>query len=238
MKIFKEILGGSIVASLVVFSGFVALEAQIAGASDGGSTSPDTDVATITQVVAEGLTISDGANVTMSRTLAFTGASTATGSTSWVVATNAQAGYRLDVEAAGNTCAGTDILCNESADEAFTDYTEAVANVPESWSVANAYEFGFSAITGSGATTVNTTVYGTPAGGTDCATGAAGHINDTGLNYIGFNAATKIEIASSSDATIAAGEQTIICFASEQNGTALAPVGTYIATTTATATSL
>jgi len=221
MKILKEILGSSLIASLVAFSGFVALEAQIVAASHGGApTDPDTDVVLINQTVTSGITISDGADVTMSQAIS-TGANTAVGTTSWTVITNDTAGYTLAITAEDHaSCASNDALCDIATGNSFTDRSTVLST----WSVTNAYEFGFSAF-GS-----DNTGWGT---GSLCE--SATNVPSTSLLYSGLSQGTGIQIASSTTVTPVAGTATTVCFAAEQAGV-FAPSGTYQATTTGTAT--
>jgi len=143
--------------------------------------------------------------------------SSAVGSTTWSVTTNNPAGYTLTVNASAAPA-----LSDSGTGEAFTDYTEAVAGVKETWSVSNGYEFGFSGLG------LHVSGYGTD---TDCID--AENVPSTGLLWEGFNGTTQIELASST--SVASGVSTSICVATEQD-TLLAPSGSYSATITATAT--
>jgi len=144
---------------------------------------------------------------------------TAVGSTTWTVTTDNPAGYSLSVKASASPA-----LTDSGAGNSFADYTETVAGSPETWSVTNAYEFGFSAF---GA---DVDGYGTD---TDCAAGF--NVPSATLLWEGFST-TDIEIASSSASTVS-GTDSTLCVATEQD-TVFAPSGTYTATITATAVAL
>jgi len=197
--------------TLIVVGMLPALEPVIASA--------DTDDVVVTQVVDSGISITTPDDVSMSRHLSLT-ANTATASTTWNVKTTNAAGYTLDVHASTDPA-----MNNATTSESFTDYTGASTSTPETWSVSNAYEFGFS-------------VHGDDMTGgfgsdTDCIAGDA-DTPSTDLNWMGFNGTTDIEIATNANATTQSGTDTTVCFATEQNSV-YAPSGTYTATITATA---
>lgn len=176
------------------------------------------------------ISISDGANVSMS-SMSSTN-STSTGSTFWTVITDNLAGYKLEIAAsATSTC--TYYLCNNSSGESFSDYAEASGTTPETWNTASGrYEFGFSAY-GIDAPT------GTWGTAKDCGSGTTINQNQ---KYRGFNNSTDsgpetVQIASRSSRTDSSGISTYFCLAAVQSNT-YAPSGTYTATTTATATAL
>lgn len=94
------------------------------------------DSITVSVSVLEAISISSPADVSMSPDIAGTGSSD--GSADWTVTTNWSNGWKLDVEA-------STAPAMQSAADSFADYTEAVAGVPESWSVTSTdSEFGFS----------------------------------------------------------------------------------------------
>lgn len=202
--------------ALLVMVGFAFLEPAV-------TSGQVTDNVTITQGVTSGITISDGANITM--TSLSTSQNTAVGSTSWTVTTNNAAGYSLTVFASSAPA-----LARGGGGGNIADYTPAVSETPETWSVASgAVEFGFSAL----GTNVNTTTWGTDA---DCI--AAANVPSTTLKWRDFDlTASSDTIASTSSPTTTSGATTTMCVATEQNGT-FAQSGTYTATVTATATSL
>lgn len=178
------------------------------------------------------ISISDGANVSMS-SMSSTN-STSTGSTFWTVITDNTAGYKLEIAASATTTYScTYYLCNHSTGESFSDYAESSGTTPEVWNTANGqYEFGFSAY----GTDVPTATWGTAQ---DCGSGTT--INQS-QNYRGFNNSADsgpetVQIATRSSRTGASGVSTYFCLAAVQSNV-YAPSGTYTATTTATATAL
>ena len=179
----------------------------------------DSDNVVVSLTVDSGISISDASNTSMSPNLSVSN-DTSTGSTSWTVTTNDNAGYTLAVKATSSPA-----LQNTATSDAFDDYSEAVSGTPDSWSVdSGKYEFGFSSY----GTDVSTATWGS--GGT-CGSGDPG---TTSMNYLGFTTSDK-QIASRATTTPYAGVDTTVCFGAEQN-TVFAPSGTYQATVVATAT--
>lgn len=177
------------------------------------------DPITVTQSVTSGISISSPSDINL--TALSTTQNSAVGSAAWTVTTNNQAGYTLTLNASTDPA-----LQQTSPAEQFTDYSEAVANTPETWSVSSAYEFGFSAR----GSDVPTGTWGTD---TDCIAGA--DVPSATLNWRGFNGTTTIQIASASSETSVSGTASTMCVATEQDSV-FAPSGTYTATITATAT--
>ena len=183
------------------------------------SAAVDTDDVIVTLDVTAGITISDGANVTMDPNIGIVSDSSI-GSSSWLVKTNALNGYTLAVKASTTPAL-------KSGTESFADYTEGTSGIPEAWSVGvGDKEFGFPAY----GTDTTTGTWGTAQ---SC--GAAG-IPDAAQYYVGFTTSDKT-IATRALVTPTAGITTTICFAAEQNAV-YAASGTYTATITATATTL
>jgi len=147
----------------------------------------------------------------------------AVGSTTWTIITDNAAGYTLTV-----TASSSPALVDDNTGKSFADYTEASAGVPETWSVSNAYEFGFSAIGN------NVTSYGSDTE-SNCIDGA--DVPSSGLLWEGFSGATGIQIANSTSRTLPTGTDSTLCVATEQ-ATVFAPSGSYQATTTVTALTL
>ncbi|NVN97195.1 hypothetical protein HXX01_03115 [Candidatus Nomurabacteria bacterium] len=182
-----------------------------------GVSQPDNVIVTLT--VDEGITISDGANVTMVPNIGVA-SNGSIGSSSWIVRTNSTAGYTLAVKASTAPAL-------KSGTNAFEDYTETVGGTPDLWSVpAGSKEFGYSAY----GTDTPTATWGTSA---SC--GAAG-LPAVAQKYVGFSTSDKI-IATRNTVTATTGVTTNICFAAEQD-TIYAASGVYTATITATATTL
>jgi len=210
-KIIKEMMkvsGLVVIMSSFVFSGYAVWEPVRVVAAE------DSDEVVVNQTVTSGITISSPNDITMTA-LTLT-QDTAVGSTAWTVITNNQAGYSLTVQASAAPA-----LVDSGTSESFADYT---STGKETWSVSNAYEFGWSAYGD------DVTGHGTD---TDCIEGA--DVPSTGLTWEGFDGATPIQMASSTSETNMAGTSTAICVATEQH-TVFAPSGSYSATLTATAT--
>lgn len=180
-----------------------------------------TDQVVVTLTVDAGISITSPVDTSMSQNLGVS-ANTATASTTWNVKTNNVLGYTLAVNASTSPAM-------QSSSSTIPDYTPAVANTPETWSVTSGtYEFGYSAF----GSRVSTGTWGTDS---DC-NGAT--INDfsTGLKYQNFATATR-QIATYSATTTTAGDDTTVCYAVQQNGSYI-PSGTYTARITATAVTL
>ncbi len=215
MKQNLKITVASLMASiLVVGVGFYLAEPTI--------TSAVTDNVIVTQAVTTGITISDGADITM--TALSTSQNTAVGTSTWTVTTNNAAGYNLTVYASTAPA-----LARSGGGGNIVDYTPSVAETPETWSVSSAAEFGWSAR----GTNVNTTTYGTDS---DCIAGA--DVPSAGLKWRDFDlTGSADEIATTSSPTTTSGAATSLCVATEQAGT-FASSGTYTATITGTALAL
>jgi hypothetical protein len=218
-KIVTKKINKKIVISIFsVFSFFILL--QFYPIIETVTAASATDNVIVTLDVTAGITISNGADVTMAPNLGVA-ADQSIGTSSWIVRTNGVDGYTLAVKAST-----TPALKNGVVDS-FADYTEASAGVPEVWSVASSTkEFGYSAY----GTDTSTGTWGTAA---SC--GAAG-IPDVAQKYVGFTTSDKI-IATRATVTPNAGITTNICFAAQQNAV-YAASGTYTATITATALTL
>jgi hypothetical protein len=202
------------ISALLVGTGFYLLEPTISQAV--------TDNVIVTQAVTSGITISDGADITM--TALSTSQNTAVGTSSWTVVTNNALGYSLTVFASAAPA-----LSRSGGGGNIADYTPAVAETPETWSVTSAAEFGFSAR----GTNVNTTTYGTD---TDCLAGA--DVPSTTLKWRDFDlTGSADQIATTSSPTPIAGAASSICVGTEQAGI-FAASGTYTATITGTAVAL
>jgi len=162
------------------------------------------------------ISLSSPGNVSMNSLDLTQNTSVGTGN-AWSVKTDNPAGYILNLKTDETNC-----LKDNSTSEAFTDDGET----PATWSVTNAYEFGFS-IYGND---VSTATWGTD---TDC-TGASASAPSTTLKYRGFKDVTAIQVATSNSRTSTSGTDTVFCVAAEQNGV-YAPSGNYTADITATA---
>ena len=216
MKTKKE-LNKKIAVSLFVL--FIFSVAQFYSIIKTVSAATATDDVVVTLDVTAGITISDGAPVTMAPNIGIA-ADSSIGTSSWIVRTNALSGYTLAVKASTDPAL-------KSGVEVFEDYTEGVLGTPEVWSVpSGSKEFGYSAY----GTDTDTGTWGVAA---SC--GAAG-VPDVAQKYVGFTTSDKT-IATRAAVTSTSGITTTICFAAEQD-TIFAASGTYTATITATATTL
>ena len=182
----------------------------------------NSDQVVVTLNVETGITISDGADVTMSPSLGIE-SDTSIGETSWIVKTNNVSGYKLDVKASTEPA-----MAHTTTTDTFADYSETVLGTPETWSVGSGdYEFGFSAY----GDDVSDATWGA---GVGCRTSST--ISTNNLNYLGFKTTDKT-IATRNSVTPNTGVQTNVCFAAEQKDV-YAPSGEYTATITATALTL
>ncbi len=210
VELLKKISSATLIAYLLFVSLYTAFEPGLARAVS------VEDQITITQSVTSSISITSPSNVTM--TALTLSQNTAVASTTWTIVTNNSTGYTLSVNASG-----TPALQRITGGASFADYTGALTP----WTVSNAVQFGFSALG------TNTTGYGSDPDN-NCAT-AATDVPSTTLGWKGFTGTTLIQVASSSATTTSAGVTTTVCFA-DQQATQLASSGTYVATTTATAT--
>ena len=204
---------------LISFSLSLFFIAQFYPITETADAATATDNVIVTLDVTAGITISNGADVTMAPTLGVASDSSI-GTSSWVVKTNAVNGYTLAVKASASPALVSGL-------NSFADYTETVPGTPEAWSIAaGAKEFGYSAY----GTDTATGTWGT------AATCGAGGIPDPAQKYVGFQITDKT-IATRASVTPTTGITTNICFTAAQNAI-YAPSGTYTATITATATTL
>ncbi len=200
---------------LVVAVVFPAFEPMIAHAATVN------DSVTVTQAVTPGISITAPSDITM--TAITTSQNSAVGNATWTVTTNNQAGYKLELNASA-----TPALAQVSPAESFADYTEGTPGTPETWSVTNAYEFGFSGY----GTDISSVTWGTD---TDCINTA--DVPSATLKWRGFTGTTKIQVATKATETSTSGVASTMCVATQQQ-TLFAPSGSYTATITATATTL
>lgn len=213
---FKKIISLTLSVQLLSFVFYAAFEPAIIQAASAA------DQVQINQTVTSGISITSPSDITL--TALSTSQNTAVASTTWTVITNNATGFSLAVTA--SSTAGAPALRKTDGTASFADYP---TTTPTTWSVTNAFKFGFSAI---GA---KTTGYGSDAE-SNCAAGT--DVQSAGLLWRGFGGqgiGYSYEIASSTATTTQSGVTTTFCVGTEQNGV-FAPSGTYQATTTATAT--
>lgn len=206
-----------LLSAMVVGLGFMGLEPIIPTAQ------AVTDAVDVSQSVTSEISINSPSNITM--TALSTSQNTAVGNADWTVITNNSAGYSLTLFASSAPA-----LARSGGGGNIADYTPAVAETPETWSVASgAVEFGFSAR----GTNVPTGTWGTDS---DCIAGA--DVPSAALNWRDFDlTGSADQIATTGSATTTAGATSSMCVATEQD-TLFAVSGTYTATITATATAL
>lgn len=201
----KKSLG--IVASLVLVIGmlFPLLEASRIEAAT------TSDTAAVNLTVAATISISTPADVSLG-TITGTGASSE-GTATWTVTTNNSAGYKLEWQAsAAALTSGSDTIAA---------YTPAVADTPETWSVAaDASEWGGRL---KSASTDSDAEWGT---------------DDTSEKWLNVNNAAVRQIVSRSTETAAGGSDEIVEFKAEVGSSKHQPTGSYTVNVTATATTL
>ncbi len=204
-------------STLLVGVGFMALEPVVTPIEAA------TDDVAVTQSVTSEITINSPSDITL--TALSTTQHTAVGSAAWTVITNNSAGYSLTVHASTAPA-----LSRGGGGGNIVDYTPAVAETPETWSVpASNVEFGFSAR----GTNVNTSTYGTDS---DCLDTA--DVPSAALKWRDFDlSGSADQIATVAAPTTTAGATSTMCVATEQD-TTFAVSGTYTGTITATATAL
>lgn len=199
---------------VVVAGGFQILQPSL--------TEAVTDVVLVNQTVTTGITISSPSDITM--TALTTSQNTAVGTAVWTVTTNNAAGYNLTVFAGAAPA-----MVRSGGGGNIVDYTPAVAETPETWSVSSAAEFGYSAF----GTHVPTGVWGTDS---DCIAGA--DVPSAALKWRDFDlTGSQDEIATSASQTSTSGTASNLCVATEQAGI-FAASGSYTATITGTALAL
>ncbi len=180
----------------------------LALASVGYGASTASDPVTVSVTVDDYISISNPGDVTLAN-IAGTGGSTESSAT-WTVATNNDAGYKLEV-----TASSTPALAKGA--DSFADFVDGGTPIP--WSVAAADSaFGISAQ----GNATSAALWGNPGAGSG--------------NYRGLQGATAIEVANNSNET--AGEDTTLYFRAEVGASHLQPSGTYSANLTVTATTL
>ncbi len=176
-----------------------------------------TDDILVTLTVTSGISITSPADCALAPAITISNNKAICGST-WNVKTNSTTGYSLSVKAQASPAL-------VSGANSFADYTPAVADTPELWTVASsAKEFGYSAY----GTDTPTGTWGT----STAACGTAG-APDVTLKYQNTKTTDRL-VSTRATTTPVAGIDTTFCGAVEQNGV-YAASGSYQATITATA---
>lgn len=174
-----------------------------------GATANDTVQVGVTEAAT--ISISAPANVDLG-TITGTGASSA-GTATWTVTTNNSAGYKLEWQASSATMA--------SGADTIAAYTPAVANTPDTWTVAAAdSEWGGRLKSASDDTE---TEWGT---------------DTTSEKWLNVDSAAQRQIVDRSTETSASGSNEIVAFKAEVGSNKFQPTGSYTVNVTATATTL
>jgi len=211
----KKILAISVISLFFVQVLYlVALEPSVVIANTA------TDNVIVTLNVTSGLTLSNGADTTMTPNIGIT-SDKSIGSSSWIANTNSATGYSLAVKAST-----TPALI--SATDNFANYTEGTPGTPDLWGgvAGGTKEFGYSAY-GTDVTSGTWGVY------SSCGNTGTGVV-DPAAKYRGFTT-SDIVISGRAGVTPTTGITTNICFAAQQNAV-YAASGAYTATITATMT--
>ena len=122
-NIMKKVASISILSLFSVQMMYLVIEPTLVTAA-----TTATDDVIVTLNVTAGITISNGADATMTPNIGI-GANRSVGSSSWTVATNNSAGYTLAVKASTTPALAKGA---PSADN-FLDYTPTVPTTPETW---------------------------------------------------------------------------------------------------------
>jgi len=201
----KRFLGFIVCLTLVLGTLFPLLEAEQVNAA------ANSDTAAVNLTVAATISISAPADVSLG-TITGTGASS-TGTALWTIITNNSGGYKLELQAsAAALTSGSDTIAA---------YTPAVADTPETWSVATtASEWG--------ARLKSTSTDAAAEWGTDT----------TAEKWLNVNNAAVRQIVSRTTETDAAGSAETVAFKAEVGSSKLQPTGSYTVNVTATATTL
>ena len=164
------------------------------------------------QVVPISISVSSPADVSLG-TITGTGTSS-TGEATWTVTTSNPSGYKLEWQASGAT------MTNEYSDTVAA-YTPAVADTPETWSVATTdSEWG-------GRLKSTSTDYASATWGTD---------DSANAKWLNVKSSALFQIASRASATT--GSDEIVQFKAEVGSSKFQPTGTYTVNVTVTATTL
>lgn len=201
----KKILGLVSVLALVagmIFPLFEASEVKAAA---------NNDTAAVNLTVAATISISAPADVSLG-TITGTGTSDV-GTALWTVTTNNSGGYKLEWQASAAALT--------SSSDTIAAYTPAVANTPETWSVAaDASEWGARLKSASDDTE---TEWGT---------------DDSSEKWLNVNNAAVRQIVDRTTETAAGGSAETVAFKAQVGASKFQPTGAYTVNVTATATTL
>ena len=199
------------------FLGFVTSITLVLGAllplveAEQVNAAANSDTAAVNLTVAATISISAPADVSLG-TITGTGTSSV-GTATWTVTTNNSGGYKLEWQASAATLT--------SGSDTIAAYTPAVADTPETWSVAaSASEWGARLKSAS----------------TDAA--AEWGTDDASEKWLNVNNAAARQIVSRTTETDAAGSAETVAFKAEVGSSKFQPTGSYTVNVTATATTL
>jgi len=201
----KKILG--IFACLALLTGmlFPLLEASRVEAAT------TNDTAAVSVTIAATISISTPADVSLG-TITGTGTSDV-GTATWTVTTNNSSGYKLEWQASA--------AAMTSGSDTIAAYTPAVADTPETWSVAaDASEWGARLKSASDDTE---TEWGT---------------DDSSEKWLNVNNAAVRQIVDRTTETASSGSNEIVAFKAQVGASKFQPTGSYTVNVTATATTL
>jgi len=185
--------------------------AELYTTDDAAATDEDS-YASFYQVVPISISLTSPTDVSLG-TITGTGTSS-TGEATWTVTTNNPNGYKLEWQAAAAT------MTNEYSDT-IAAYTPAVADTPETWSVASTdSEWG-------GRLKSTSTDYSSATWGTD---------DSTNAKWLNVKSSALFQIASRASATTGSNE--IVQFKAQVGSSKFQPTGTYTVNVTVTATTL
>ena len=202
-----KVIGKVILAAVFMLSTFCYYTTPTYAASDFDIITVDLHVGGTISIVCTG-------TVTMGAITGTGQSNLATNSATCTIITGNATGYNLNWQASSATMA--------SGGDTIAAYTPAVANTPETWSVAGA-DSEWGAHLGASSTTVDTGVWG---------------LADTyaGGKWLNVNNAASFEIANRGSNTDPSGDTEYIFFGGEVGASHFQPTGTYTVDVTMTAT--
>lgn len=223
MEIFKRVLISSLAVSVFALGAYMVLEPQIIK-------SQESDLIVVSQSVTSEISITQPSNVTLSPSLPGVTGGTASGTATWTVTTNNNAGFTMTLIASSSPA-----MQGATQGGSIPDYTTATTTEvwPDyTWSVgANAAEFGY---TVNPETAADTATAFRDNGADTCNTGSNNGV-DTCWLYASTTAVTIINRTSETGST---GEDEVVKFRLQitSSPNPLLAEDTYTATTTVTVT--
>lgn len=228
----KQIISLTLITTVILSGVFVFFEPQLIAAAWGPGDGPYADPITVTQTVSAEIALSSPDDVTMSGAIPGITGGSATGTATWNVITNNNAGFKMELEASADPA-----LAGTTHGDSFADYGEASSGVPDyAWTVAESdAEFGYTVVPETAADADQSF----KDDGADC--NVATNNPDGTKCWLGFEGTTKEQVVNRSTETDIGGEDEVVNFKAELNGPATDADGflvedTYTATITATVT--